>query len=214
MSAVVALAAVALVARLAVRLARRRWVVVTVTGSSMAPTLRDGQRLLARRVRAARGPLVARGAVVVFRLPPHLVASDDPDQLTLRIKRAAAVADDPLPPAYRAEPWAAGSTHVPRGMLVVAGDNPLSQGSRELGFVDEADVIAVLAISASLDPDHGPHCRVDSTHDESLRRPSVGSADIERPVPPGCGARSGARVVHRKDPLRPNRSSPIRSNEP
>jgi signal peptidase I len=146
MSADVALAAVALVAGLAVRLARRRWVVVTVTGSSMAPTLRDGQRLLARRV---RDPLVARGAVVVFRLPPHLVPSDDPDRLTLRIKRAAAVADDPLPPAYRAEPWAAGATHVPRGKLVVAGDNPHSQGSRELGFVDEADVVAVLAIPAS-----------------------------------------------------------------
>lgn len=97
--------------------ARRRWIVVTVVGSSMAPTLRDGQRLLARRF--GRGTVV-RGDVIVFRI------ADPDDELGIRIKRVTAV-------------W-------PSGLIAVAGDNPQSQGSRELGLIEMRDVIATAPV--------------------------------------------------------------------
>ena len=58
------------------------WIRVIVQGNSMSPTLRDGQRLLARRLR--RDP--RRSEVIVFRVRD--------DQLPHRIKRVAAVATD------------------------------------------------------------------------------------------------------------------------
>ena len=66
--------------------ARRKLIVITVKGDSMAPTYRNGQRLLVRR-----GGCQA-GQVVVFRpSPPRIL---DVDWL---VKRAAAVAGDPVP---------------------------------------------------------------------------------------------------------------------
>ncbi|HEX7309301.1 S26 family signal peptidase [Lentzea sp.] len=106
------------------------WVRVTVRGSSMSPTLRDGQELLARRL--FRRP--RRHEVIVFRVP-------DPD-LPHRVKRVAAVAGDPVPD------WLAPAmpdvTHVPAGFVAVAGDNPRSQDSRQLGLVDCRDVVGVV----------------------------------------------------------------------
>ena len=139
MTVLAALFAIAMALPIAVWLARRRWLVITVTGNSMAPTLRDGQRLIARAGRS-----FTRGDVIVFRLSAEQIGLDDEEGLALRIKRVAAVESDPMPASLRSEPWAQGSAHVPRGKLVVAGDNPHSQGSRELGYIDEADVIAVV----------------------------------------------------------------------
>jgi signal peptidase I len=119
--------------------ARRRWVVVTIRGNSMAPTLRDGQRCLMRRIRRG-GAAVGRNAIVMFAAPAAL----GDDALPLRVKRVAAVAGDPLPRWAVGAAWATGDGHVPAGKLVVVGDNPRSQGSQQLGYVDCRAVIAVL----------------------------------------------------------------------
>ncbi|MEO3802918.1 S26 family signal peptidase [Nonomuraea sp. B1E8] len=106
------------------------WIRVTVRGHSMAPTLRNGQRLLARRLR--RDP--RRDDIIVFRVAD--------DQLPHRIKRVSAIAGDPLPD------WLAPSMpdvpHVPAGYVAVAGDNPRSQDSRQLGLVHRRDIIATV----------------------------------------------------------------------
>jgi len=106
------------------------WIRVTVRGNSMSPTLHDGQRLLARRLR--RSP--RRREVIVFRVP-------DPE-LPHRIKRVAAVAGDPVPdwlaPAMPDVP------QVPPGFVAVEGDNARSQDSRQLGLVDCRDIVGAV----------------------------------------------------------------------
>lgn len=106
------------------------WVRVTVRGDSMAPTLRDGQRVLARRL--VRGP--RRHEVIVFRVP-------DPE-LPHRVKRVAAVAGDPVPEWLA--PALPGVVRVPDGFVAVVGDNPRSQDSRQLGLIDRHDVVAAV----------------------------------------------------------------------
>ncbi|GAA1775641.1 S26 family signal peptidase [Luedemannella helvata] len=121
----VALAAASLVA---VSLVRRRWTAVRVRGGSMAPTLRDGDLVLARR---RDDPAPRRGDIVVLRRPAGAAvpagAAAVPDRVTVRppapprrwlIKRVAAVAGDPVPPDV---PCPAGT--VPAGMVVVLGDS-------------------------------------------------------------------------------------------
>jgi signal peptidase I len=116
----------------------RRWIVVTVEGHSMSPTLRHGQRVFARR----RSPLdaCAHGDIVVFEVPGARVraASGGPRH---RVKRIAAIAGDPVP--SWAHP-ALGTGPVPPGHVVVSGDNARSQDSRQLGFIDQAAIVAVL----------------------------------------------------------------------
>lgn len=106
------------------------WIRVTVVGQSMSPTLRDGQRLLARRLR--RAP--RRGEVIVFRV------SDE--ELPCRIKRVAAIAGDPVPDWLT--PTLPGVARIPTGSVAVVGDNPRSQDSRQLGLVDCHDILAAV----------------------------------------------------------------------
>ncbi|MFD9739624.1 S26 family signal peptidase [Umezawaea sp. NPDC059074] len=115
-----------------VRWVRTRLLVVHVTGPSMAPTFRDGQRVLARRTSGAP----ANGAVVV--------ASPFPDS-RLVVKRVAAVAGDVVPAeVVRAAGCPVGSL-VPRGSLVLLGDNPReSIDSRVWGFVPVSSVLATV----------------------------------------------------------------------
>ncbi|MGK5552105.1 S26 family signal peptidase [Actinomadura kijaniata] len=113
--------ALALALAAAVWLLRRRYLVITVDGSSMSPAHRPGDRLLVRRSGA-----VGRGQVVVF--------ADRWRQWT--VKRVAAAPGDPVPrdlvPALRDVP----ETHVPPGLLVLLGDNAEdSYDSRHYGYV-------------------------------------------------------------------------------
>lgn len=86
---------------------RRQWIVVTVVGGSMLPSLREGDVVLARR----RHPRHARvGDVVIFE-PPGV------DDARWMIKRVAAVSGDTFP---RRVP---GEGRVPASSLVVLGDN-------------------------------------------------------------------------------------------
>lgn len=122
--------------------ARRRWLVVTVAGNSMEPTLRDGQRLIARRLRGQMG--YARSDIVVFLLPARQLQELESEDLACRVKRVAAVAGDPVPDWARAALSADEQTRVPPGKVVVSGDNPRSQDSRQLGYIDARSIIAVV----------------------------------------------------------------------
>lgn len=122
--------------------ARRRWLVVTVAGNSMEPTLRDGQRLIARRLRGQAG--CARSDIVVFLLPTRQLQELESEELAYRVKRVAAVAGDPVPDWARAALSADEQARVPLGKVVVSGDNPRSQDSRQLGYIDARSIIAVV----------------------------------------------------------------------
>lgn len=114
---------------LAVAVARRLFVVVTVRGNSMLPTYADGDVLLATRV-----PLLRRGRAIVFTPPVN-----PPDGPPYRVKRLVALPGDPTPD------WvmAAGGP-VPPDRLVVRGDNARSEDSGTYGYVDRAEVLAVV----------------------------------------------------------------------
>ncbi|SBT43477.1 S24/S26 family peptidase [Micromonospora auratinigra] len=93
---------------------RRRWRLVVVRGHSMAPTLRDGERLV---VRVGRVP--AAGDLVVFRARAVVPDAD----LTWMVKRVQRVGPD--------------------GAVTVRGDNTHSQDSRHFGAVPPAAVLGV-----------------------------------------------------------------------
>jgi signal peptidase I len=118
---------------LAGALLRRRLLLITVVGTSMEPAYTDGDRVLVRRTTLAG---VRRGAVVVLAAAPGSPASDPP----LRMKRAAAVPGDPVPPGI---PVA--DRLVPPGRLVVLGDNAeRSADSRTAGFLPATDVVGIV----------------------------------------------------------------------
>jgi signal peptidase I len=123
------------------RAAELRWVAVSVSGASMEPAYREGDRVVVRR-RA----VPVRGAVVVVERPPYRapwpdapVARDAPAHLIYArhwfIKRVAAVAGDPVPRAEVPAPADAAEDTVPEGMLVLLGDNRGdSYDSRSVGY--------------------------------------------------------------------------------
>ncbi|MEU7839226.1 S26 family signal peptidase [Nonomuraea sp. NPDC049129] len=135
---------------------RRRYLVATVSGPSMEPTLRSGDRLLVRKTRRVRA-----GQIVVVRIPnpppldglPPGIEPGDEDKVPERfdpgwhllVKRAVAVAGEPVPrqefPSLRDVP----ETVVPPRALVVLGDNrDTSWDSREFGFVRGDQFIGVM----------------------------------------------------------------------
>ncbi|GGL03553.1 S26 family signal peptidase [Planomonospora parontospora] len=121
---------------------RRRHLVVTVRGPSMAPTYRHGDRVLVRRRRGGR---LRTGQVVVVDLPEGIRPLPEgvgPEEAVIHrrvIKRVAAVAGEPAPfPVEGAEPV------VPPGCLALLGDNPDGSGdSRQYGYVPADAVVGV-----------------------------------------------------------------------
>ena len=123
--------------------ARRLLILTTVDGSSMAPALRSGDRVLVRRTRRPR-----RGQVALLRYPPLPSGAPTGDQLLL--KRVVAVAGDRLPAEW-ADPdvHGLGGAAVPAGCAVVLGDNrPASWDSRHYGFVPRERVVGVVVRGA------------------------------------------------------------------
>lgn len=110
----------------------RRWLVVVVTGNSMAPTFGNGERLLVRRRR--RAPRIGDAVVFTAREARR-------GELALRVKRVAAVAGNEVPAWAHAS---LGRGAVPSDHVVVAGDNPHSQDSRHLGFIPTSAIVAIV----------------------------------------------------------------------
>lgn len=126
---------------IAVALIRHRYLVVTVEGSSMMPTLADGDRVLVRRTRLSA---ITAGRLVVSE-PPTGRRSDGPGPTRWLIKRAAAVPGDPIPregaPALRDLP----ENRVPEGRVVLLGDNPKeSLDSRFCGYFGGEQIVGVV----------------------------------------------------------------------
>ncbi|MYW05910.1 S26 family signal peptidase [Streptomyces sp. SID3343] len=144
----------------------RRYLIATVSGPSMEPTLRSGDRLLVLRGPQARTRARA-GRIVVVRVPdpptldrvppeaadltdaqlaalPYRPDLDPSPGGRLLVKRVLAAAGDPIPrdrvPALRDVP----ETVVPAGALVVLGDNPTtSWDSRDYGYVHRSQFVGV-----------------------------------------------------------------------
>jgi signal peptidase I len=123
----VAVAAAALVVR-------ARIVVVRVSGPSMAPTLRSGDRLLVRR---STGAAPRAGDIVVLPEPGpcRRRVGKRSARPSFIVKRVAAAPGDPAPaflPSWERTPAGV----VPPGHLVLLGDNPpMSRDSRQFGPV-------------------------------------------------------------------------------
>lgn len=134
---------------LAVGGARRLLLVVTVEGTSMTPTYPPGQRLLVLRTPVAR---VRRGAAVVFRLAAD--GQGGAARPPLIVKRLAAGAGDPVPPAVREAVGTRDGGRVPRGSVVLLGDDPAtSTDSRAWGYVARHRISGVVV--ARLGPPTG-----------------------------------------------------------
>ncbi|MEU0572532.1 S26 family signal peptidase [Nonomuraea sp. NPDC005983] len=100
---------------------RQRYLAVIVEGVSMVPTLRPGQRLLARRAAGVTGDIV-------------VVRNRD----RLMVKRLAAREGERLPAVL-------GGGIVPAGRIAVLGDNPSrSADSRQFGLLPASAVVAVV----------------------------------------------------------------------
>jgi signal peptidase I len=127
-------------ALLAAMALRKAFVLVTVTGDSMWPTLMPGDRVLVRRARLAR---VRRGQVVVVEAPDAGGYRPVPAPgAGWMIKRVAAVPGDPRPSAILP---AGTDPLVPSGKLVVLGDNPAwSHDSRHIGYIPGDRLLGVV----------------------------------------------------------------------
>ncbi|MFF4951430.1 S26 family signal peptidase [Streptomyces chattanoogensis] len=128
---------------------RMRVIRVEISGISMLPTFRPGDRVLARRVRQSR---IATGDVVILASPPRTLAqlqtevrpyeivswephtSADPARKgSWVVKRVAAVPGEPVPIPVRSRVQ---GTVVPQGSFVALGDNPAdSVDSRHHGYL-------------------------------------------------------------------------------
>jgi signal peptidase I len=114
---------------------RMRYLLITVDGQSMAPTLVTGDRLLVRRTVLTS---VRKGQMVV------VCWSGSPNELM--VKRAVAVPGDAVP---RGIPVT--ERTVPAGKLVVLGDNvDHSFDSRRAGFLSAAEVVGVVVRPRSM----------------------------------------------------------------
>jgi signal peptidase I len=126
------------VAVVPVAFARRRWLLVTVHGGSMAPTLQEGDRLLAHR---ASGIVPAGADIVIFRVRRRYEAAAQIDP-SWRVKRVAAVAGDPTPHWLRD---VIGRERIPGDHFAVQGDGPEAEDSRQLGCIHVADLVGIVS---------------------------------------------------------------------
>ncbi len=119
-----------------VAMLRRRFVLATVKGFSMAPTFRPGDRLLVRRTSLSR---LKAGDIVVV-VPDARMAGPRPGTGYV-IKRLAAVPGDPVP-EHVPSPT---STQIPPGWMALLGDNPdASRDSRDYGLVTQQQLVGVV----------------------------------------------------------------------
>lgn len=135
-----AAAAVLAAATVTIAVIRHRILVVRVSGPSMAPTLRSGDRLVVRR-----SGLVPHAGDIVVLPEPGPCRPGSPTNAPLIVKRVAATAGD----AWERAPHGV----VPSGHVVLLGDNPAaSRDSRHFGPVniDRLVGVAVRRLGGSL----------------------------------------------------------------
>lgn len=139
------------IAVLALAALRRGFAMVIVSGVSMLPTFRPGDRVLVRRTGHSS---IEVGSVVVFRSPASepgqwVPAEELASAETVRcagkaaspgslagswvIKRVAALPGDPVPDPMRSA--AADAPLVPDGQLLVSADSDGGTDSRQWGFI-------------------------------------------------------------------------------
>ncbi|MER5640912.1 S26 family signal peptidase [Kitasatospora sp. NPDC002227] len=133
----VALAAAVLVARWMVR---HRFAVMNVDGISMEPALQHGDRLLVRRCKPAR---VRAGRIVVVERPDRRTGwsgarhGDGRVRAGSRdwyVKRAVAVGGQRVPTALAELCRLPADAQVPGDSLLLLGDNPRSEDSKQWGY--------------------------------------------------------------------------------
>ncbi|GAA4954833.1 S26 family signal peptidase [Actinoplanes utahensis] len=130
---------------------RRRHAVVRVTGSSMAPAFRSGDRVLVRRATTS----IRTGDVVAVEAPEQGAWTTTPLAAGISgrrwlIKRVAAVAGEPVPEGR--VPALAGERIVPDGALVLLGDaGEISYDSKQVGYFP-ADRVLGIAVRLMEDP--------------------------------------------------------------
>jgi signal peptidase I len=143
-TALIVACAALLSAATAVLVVRRRLTTVSVSGPSMRPHLRPGDRVLARRATVGR---LRVGQVVVFESPAVGRASTNraprwpPGRREWLIKRVAAVPGDTAPS------WVADDVgvRIPDGWFAVLGDNAAnSLDSRTFGLVPADCLLGVM----------------------------------------------------------------------
>ncbi|GAA1960111.1 signal peptidase I [Catenulispora subtropica] len=128
---VLVLAFVATAAVVLVR-TRRGFVTITVEGMSMSPALLDGDRVLvSRRARTA----ARNGDVVVVERP-----GDD----GWFIKRVVATGGETIPDAVRARRGLPDGAVVASGEVMVLGDHPASEDSKQWGALPVDRVVGVV----------------------------------------------------------------------
>ncbi|SEL43967.1 signal peptidase I [Nonomuraea pusilla] len=115
---------------------RRRFMLATVTGFSMAPTLLPGDRLLVRRAPLSR---LRVGDIVV--VVPDARMAGPRARTGYVIKRLAALPGDLVPERVPSP----SDAQVPPGWMAILGDNPdVSRDSRDYGLVAEKRLVGVV----------------------------------------------------------------------
>ena len=138
---------------------RRRYAVVTVEGTSMQPTLHEGDRVLVRKTGIGQ---LRRGQVVVASDPGR---TGRPQRRWL-IKRVVAVPGDLRPAAWLPATADPGERLVPRKKFVVLGDNrPVSYDSRQIGYFC-ADRLLGIAVRRIGQPVTVPRLLIHSPDDD------------------------------------------------
>ncbi|MGN6238474.1 MAG: S26 family signal peptidase [Cellulosimicrobium cellulans] len=136
--------------------ARRRLLVVTVSGASMEPAYGAGTRVLvARGTRARPGDVVVLDGARVAPAPDGLPPGAR-DARGLVLKRVAAGAGDPVPAEVVDAVGGQEHDRVPPGRLVVLGDAPeASVDSRRWGYVPADAVVGRVAAVLAAGPGTG-----------------------------------------------------------
>jgi signal peptidase I len=79
----------------------------------------------------------------VVEMSPNSAAMESAE-LPYRVKRVVAIAGDLVADWIREAVSADAQARVPPGKVVVSGDNPCSQDSQQLGYIDAHSIIAVM----------------------------------------------------------------------
>ncbi|MEU7097338.1 S24/S26 family peptidase [Streptomyces longwoodensis] len=124
----------------------RRWcpfMVCTIKGTSMYPTLSDGDRILVARLPFTAAP--GRIALIESPDPVHgwaLAGQVKPGVLKPRlyVKRVIAQEGDHVPRGFPSIT----DKFVPDGMLILRGDHPASEDSKQWGYYPSSAVLGVM----------------------------------------------------------------------